>query len=631
MIWPRCGLDEVIETMLPRGFSNMKLVVFYNHWHNGDLFISAKYVLKLAKLLNLPAVYAHKNDESVTRLFGLKKVELTAVPPSLKMQRFGYAQTEGILFVNTWVGAWKDLFPVGQEHANFETLHLIWKSIFESLSLELRDDFKCYLPDPKFFLIDKSKIDLLLRESCDKKRVLICNSPVASKQSVIGDMRTSVEALALEYRDIIFFLTHPIGINFPNVITLDYALGRSTGCLPEIAYLSTYCDLIVGKNSGPFTFAQHHANLFDATKTFLCFSKYKADVPMAVPGLNATFVHIEEHNESLVYTNVCALLGHNEKEKRVNPVGIKKRARVLVLTGSVESCGIYQYALSLYLILRKSKLVDFYFCPVSSNEDIDRHLQAHTPSVIIVNHHPATLSWLDSNFLESRVRSFGFRLLVITGHEHITKFDFADHHLSSDPLVSSDSGLLIPPPPVNDFGYKRRPRKKIQIIGTSGFGNVTKDFLSLAQKIRQEATGSIEFRIHVSQGHFIPSIKELDADVAAKLSQLLSNDVELKFERRFLPLAGLVGWLSQNDINLFNYNSQVQIGKSASVYRAMSSATALGVNHCPLLRHVLTAGNSVVEHNIQSIYEFFHDGGMDALYDAWHETKTIKYYEELCG
>ena len=83
--------------------------------------------------------------------------------------------------------------------------------------------------------------------------------------------------------------------------------------------------------------------------------------------------------------------------------------------------------------------------------------------------------------------------------------------------------------------------------------------------------------------------------------------------------------------NLFNYNSQVQIGKSASVYRAMSSATALGVNHCPLLRHVLTAGNSVVEHNIQSIYEFFHDGDMDALYDAWHETKTIKYYEELCG
>jgi hypothetical protein len=48
--------------------------------------------------------------------------------------------------------------------------------------------------------------------------------------------------------------------------------------LREISYLSSHADLIVGRNSGPFTYANTKSNLQDAGKVFMCYSHDARDV-----------------------------------------------------------------------------------------------------------------------------------------------------------------------------------------------------------------------------------------------------------------------------------------------------------------------------------------------------------------
>jgi hypothetical protein len=53
---------------------------------------------------------------------------------------------------------------------------------------------------------------------------------------------------------------------------------KSNECdLNEISYLSTFCDIIVGRNSGPFCFASTKNNLKDPNKTFYAFGNKETD------------------------------------------------------------------------------------------------------------------------------------------------------------------------------------------------------------------------------------------------------------------------------------------------------------------------------------------------------------------
>lgn len=52
------------------------------------------------------------------------------------------------------------------------------------------------------------------------------------------------------------------------------------GSLNKISYISQYADLIVGKNSGPFTYAHTKFNMGDPNKIFMCFSHKLKDCLM---------------------------------------------------------------------------------------------------------------------------------------------------------------------------------------------------------------------------------------------------------------------------------------------------------------------------------------------------------------
>jgi hypothetical protein len=86
----------------------------------------------------------------------------------------------------------------------------------------------------------------------------------------------------------------------------------------EIAYLSTKCTLIVGKNSGPYMFTHIKENIIDSSKIFISLShNYSDSYPWQCKGIGCHYIHSIEQDE----TFLGELFRHILKGSNSNPVG----------------------------------------------------------------------------------------------------------------------------------------------------------------------------------------------------------------------------------------------------------------------------------------------------------------------
>ena len=74
----------------------------------------------------------------------------------------------------------------------------------------------------------------------------------------------------------LFILTEPINFYSENIITTNLI----TNTLPDlvhIGHISKYCDVIIGRSSGPYCFSQIYDNLEDENKVFCAFCHNKEE------------------------------------------------------------------------------------------------------------------------------------------------------------------------------------------------------------------------------------------------------------------------------------------------------------------------------------------------------------------
>ena len=257
----------------------MNKIVFFNHYHRGDLHTSKEFVRQVINNVDAEFEYWSNNPNVLVSDLNL---EITDSPDSLDKSKALLKQGD-TLFVNTWVGCQWDIFC---KHGgiNMNTFYEQWELLFKGINkffgsnLELRDNKESYLPR-----MDWSKIDKKIKEKIDvymdmikRKKVLICNNQPASNQSFLYDIDSMLIKLAKENTDVRFFTTDPIPDredNPANITSLEVVYDRLQDCdLREISYFSTLCDVIIGKNSGPYVFAETHENYMDPFKSFLSFN-----------------------------------------------------------------------------------------------------------------------------------------------------------------------------------------------------------------------------------------------------------------------------------------------------------------------------------------------------------------------
>ncbi len=297
-------------------------ICFFNHWHNGDVFSGKGYMLDIIKQLpEMKFQHAQLNSLKSMRDLPCEHIHTDSLPPQVTHQ-VRYIDVNGVFYINTWVGCYGNaVIPQGEQHANWYSLHRMWSHIMEVLHLNLTpnlqypkfddmDSIMRYIPESDWSAYDISPA--LSFAAQHNRMVLVCNGKVRSTQSHIGLMQAELEALCHDFPDVAFVCTtkfeHPGWSNL--YFTDDIFANVQDGDINEIAFLSTRCEMIIGKNSGPFMFCHVKENILDPNKAFFSLSHRPSDsYACHMSGLPCRYYHYSEESAASVAGYIRLAMG----------------------------------------------------------------------------------------------------------------------------------------------------------------------------------------------------------------------------------------------------------------------------------------------------------------------------------
>lgn len=259
----------------------MKLC-FYNWFGNGDLFESREFVKDWMRLCGVHrAAYAYQ-DRYKGIFEDVPQLDWTPLTNQMNSQQ-GVFKMGDTLFVNTWIGrGWNGKETDTSSYVLnpgvgcvLENLYRMHNDLLREAGLgKLPRDIVEYIPTIDYTRVNLGRSQSFLEQCWHKNTVLICNGPTTSAQSVNHDF-SEVLDLLLPSPHLRVIATQTVKTKYIyKYYTTDEITGRSNGGhdLNAISYLSRFCNVIVGRCSGPHMTAQVLENWMDSTKTLLCFT-----------------------------------------------------------------------------------------------------------------------------------------------------------------------------------------------------------------------------------------------------------------------------------------------------------------------------------------------------------------------
>lgn len=248
----------------------MRKITFFNHFHNGDIHLSRSMVSAI--MLSYPDheyTYAHRNDSC-----------LLSDIPKLQYQRHiacntndNLVEAEGSLWINTWYGQ-QDYKYMNKYGISFDTLYsALNDSCKQAFGKELDIYPKHLFPQINYDAFDAcGNVHPWTLEHQNDPKILVENGNCLSGQSENFDMSQVVVKLAVRHPNIMFLVSTRIE-DCPSNVFYCGDIIKKDGCdLNEISYLSTFCDMIIGRSSAITSFSMVQNNLFDRAIDILQFT-----------------------------------------------------------------------------------------------------------------------------------------------------------------------------------------------------------------------------------------------------------------------------------------------------------------------------------------------------------------------
>lgn len=254
--------------------------IFYNHLHSGDVHLSRSLVRYAIKNIDSQKFYyCHPNRPEVLKDMPQVTYLYGEIPEPMAYD--GWTLKGRDLWCNTWYSAYHKQEYQG---CTMQTLFNIFRrGLRETVGIELPLSPVDYLPE-----IDFNHIDLYghiakrffgtIRPELEYK-IMISNCDCLSGQSDNFNFNPIIEYLADAFRCANFYITNKETRDVKETISRNNVFYMSDiiqqeGCdLNEISYLSTFCNMIIGRGSGPQTFSITKRNLNDPDKIFVFLTK----------------------------------------------------------------------------------------------------------------------------------------------------------------------------------------------------------------------------------------------------------------------------------------------------------------------------------------------------------------------
>lgn len=257
--------------------NKMKSICFFNHYHNGDLFNSKSFIKEIISNIDVKYYYAHSNQSVVLSDLGVEHIQIPNLSHADK-----FVEHDDVLYVNTWIGSYfnGDNPYIGECTLRFS--YSMFEKIYQQLNVYFSSDLKLDPIENYFSFVDYSKFnlskvtDFVLQYQ--QPKILFSNGPCLSGQcDYYGDMKSIIETCAKRNPNKLFIATHKFSTQLENIKFTGDILNLNTCDLNEISYISTFCDIIVGRNSGPFCFSMTKENISNPEKTFYAFGSKETD------------------------------------------------------------------------------------------------------------------------------------------------------------------------------------------------------------------------------------------------------------------------------------------------------------------------------------------------------------------
>ena len=278
-----------------------KNIVFYNHFHNGDIHVSREFVRRLSDAFRnrFPDVnisYSHRNNGNC--IADIPGLGYNQVPINWNEHEGTFVRGDTI-FINTWY-AQRHFHYMNTYGITFDCLYVMFdemcKNHFNFTLAELEPN-----PEKWFPKIDFSKYEISAAKNFldnkPGKKVLVANGNALSGQADNFPMIPIITNLAAMHPDMTFILTNnESSLPLPNMIYSSSIIQKNTFDLNENGFVSSYCDVIIGRASGAYTFSFVQENLFERPKRHICFSNL-------IPSKENTFWLSDMFRDRVKYTS----------------------------------------------------------------------------------------------------------------------------------------------------------------------------------------------------------------------------------------------------------------------------------------------------------------------------------------
>jgi len=256
---------------------NYKKIIFFNHFHNGDIHYSREFIKDIMKKYNKAEFYYYHSIENsvwepsdVLGDINIETIDISKIDKRCKKE-IDYIIDNDTLFINTWVGQCNRKY-VNSIGINLNSNYEIYKKIYDILEIDIDQNIEYYIPTIDYFKFYIGKIDEFIESNKNSFKVLISNGEVYSAQINKFSFDKIIESLSKEFPNVIFIITAPVSNYRDNILLVDDIIGKKKN-LNEISYLSTFCNIIVGRSSGPYAFCQVKENFYNENMTFINFIK----------------------------------------------------------------------------------------------------------------------------------------------------------------------------------------------------------------------------------------------------------------------------------------------------------------------------------------------------------------------
>lgn len=210
------------------------------------------------------------------------------------------------IYINTWFCHGNGIYF--DTHCSLYTLYKIFSIVYKNLNLELRDLYH-YIPKINIFELGDYKTLRFIKKNIHyRKKILVCANDVTSNQCPNFDFVPIIEPIADSFKDYLFIITVDYDGDHPNIVSTNQ-IYRQDFDLNEISHLSIYCDVIVGRASGAYTFTITKENINDKKKIFVCFSEFKIySVALRIDEVQCKIFWFNNYNEQFIKKQIIQVI-----------------------------------------------------------------------------------------------------------------------------------------------------------------------------------------------------------------------------------------------------------------------------------------------------------------------------------